>query len=913
MDKVTQAMAINPKLILDAIRVLLEPGQVTELRALDVSTRAYPRPHIVSGYFDDPAKLAAEAAKVAPFAMGTYIIPNQVNPALLARANNRSRNVGDKDPLTTDKEIQRRCYFMIDCDPVRPAGISSTEAEHDAALARAQEIRDTLTGLGWPEPIQADSGNGGHLLYRIDLSNDEETRKLLECALKVLAFRHSDPAITLDQTVFNASRIWKLYGTPAAKGDDVPDRPHRIARLLHVPNERKVVPQSLIEALAARLPKQDSPRDDGRTGHREGIDLAEWIAEHNLEVIGPRDWEKGKLWIFPVCPWDDAHRNRSAYLIQFSNGGIAAGCHHNGCAGKGWPDLRDVTEPGWQDGQAEVGRGAEATPRQGARGPSQAEVLVELASETDRFHDPTRDAYARVLVGSHHELFPVKSRDFRLWLLQLFYERSRKVPNAESLSVALNQIEASAQFDGECRKVYLRVAPGDDGTIYVDLADPLWRVVRVAANGWDILTDSPVMFRRSAVMQPLPEPTHGGRLDDLRSFVNVRSEADWALVKGWLTHTFTTEGAKAILALEGEQGTAKSTVERVLQRLIDPAWPDLRRPPRDERDLAIAARSSWLVAYDNVSEIAPWLSDSLCSLATGRGFGTRQLWSDFDEALFQAKRSVVMNGIEPFIIRGDLADRAVRVVCPMIDDRKRQDEASFWRDFDDQWPGIFGALLDRVAGALRELPNVTLSRLPRMADFALFAVAAERGSGDKPAFLSAYQRLRGDSHLQAIEASLVGPVLLRFFVDLKNELWEGTATELLKSLSLLARESDTKQKEWPKTGRALSGELRRLAPALRSLGHMVTFLGNRGKNRARLIRLVPKLGGKARSHRSDITSSTALHADNGPHPISDQQGANGANGVNDVNGVIRAVSEAGVNEDGPGMTDNDWAELLGPS
>jgi hypothetical protein len=214
--------------ILRTCQALFAPGQVAELRALDAVTREWRRPHTVSGYFDDWDKLAAAALDIR--ARGIYVTLNPVNPALLARALNRLRDINSGEPATGDGDIVARRWLPIDCDPVRPTGISATDAEHDLALARAREIRAYLQAQGWPEPLLADSGNGAHLLYRVDLPADDGG--LVAGALAALAFRFSDALVIVDEKNFNPARIWKLYGTVAAKGDATPERPHRLSRLV---------------------------------------------------------------------------------------------------------------------------------------------------------------------------------------------------------------------------------------------------------------------------------------------------------------------------------------------------------------------------------------------------------------------------------------------------------------------------------------------------------------------------------------------------------------------------------------------------------------------------------------------------------------------------------------------------------
>jgi hypothetical protein len=244
----------------------------------------------------------------------------------------------------------RRRWILIDCDPVRPSGISSTDAEHGAALARARTIRDALVADGWPSAgiVLADSGNGGHVLARVDLPNDKESFTLVQRALKALALFFDDERVKVDVSVANAGRITKLYGTLVRKGDNLPERPHRRSRLLEVPSPIVVVPRTCVEALAATLPKLPE-RLAPTTKASATSDLRGWISKHNVPVVREADWEKGHKYILNPCPWNPDHTNDSAFILQFDGGGIDAGCRHNGCADHDWHSLRDLYEPGWRE------------------------------------------------------------------------------------------------------------------------------------------------------------------------------------------------------------------------------------------------------------------------------------------------------------------------------------------------------------------------------------------------------------------------------------------------------------------------------------------------------------------------------------------------------------------------------------
>ena len=222
-----------------ALNILFEPGQVVELRALDVSSPSYKYSHTESGYFDDLDKCTAAAASVAPYAKGVYVVLNPFNPALLARSSNKLRALQKSDPSTADSDITRRRWLLIDCDPKRPSGISASEEEKQYSHVVAGGVREVLNGGGWPAPILADSGNGYHLLYRVDQPANDNG--LIKNCLAALADLWDDDRISIDQTVFNPARISKLYGTIARKGDNVPDRPYRLSRILEVPEPLEVV------------------------------------------------------------------------------------------------------------------------------------------------------------------------------------------------------------------------------------------------------------------------------------------------------------------------------------------------------------------------------------------------------------------------------------------------------------------------------------------------------------------------------------------------------------------------------------------------------------------------------------------------------------------------------------------------
>lgn len=366
---------------------LFAPGTVAEMRILNT-----PRDGTVSGYFDSPQPFVKAAAAWSGKAPAVYCTLNPCTPALLARAANRLKT--RVKTTTADHDIVRRVWLPLDFDPVRPADISSTDVEHATALERTAACTTWLRERGWPQPVRADSGNGGHALYQIDLPNDDASRTLLKTCLEVLALYFTDGAVSLDVSVFNAARIWKCYGTMACKGDNVPERPHRLAHILDVPPTLSCVTRDQLDALAALLPAPPTTTPKRGTTH-DAFDLRQWIATHGLSVAKEGVWQQtGYRWELNPCPWNSAHTNGAAFVVQFASGAIAAGCHHNGCQGNDWHALRDLYEPGWQTRRVTVNgttqqAGAEPTAHNGTQpqgGPALTPRNVADTLFTDTFN-----------------------------------------------------------------------------------------------------------------------------------------------------------------------------------------------------------------------------------------------------------------------------------------------------------------------------------------------------------------------------------------------------------------------------------------------------------------------------------------------------------------------------------------------
>ena len=342
-------MQVNKDEIERALRLWFQPGDVFEIRALEASTHAYFRDHVESGYFDYAhINMVANALANITKAKGCYVTVNPVKPELLNRAVNRIRPAG-REPTTADGDVVCRRWLLVDCDAKRVSGIPSSDAEHEAAHKKAMEIRDGFASMGWPEPIVTDSGNGAQLMYRVELPTADGG--LIHEVLKNIAVVSSD-AVDVDITVHNPSRIWRLPGTMNCKGDSTDERPHRLARILSVPEEIKVVTEDQLRAACAASTPAPAPVSTPPpvVEYHESFNLDDWISKHCTGISGPMPWKGGRKWVFDVCPFHAEHTNKSAVITQLENGAISFTCHHNSCAGNDWKKLREMLDPAHESG-----------------------------------------------------------------------------------------------------------------------------------------------------------------------------------------------------------------------------------------------------------------------------------------------------------------------------------------------------------------------------------------------------------------------------------------------------------------------------------------------------------------------------------------------------------------------------------
>lgn len=357
---------VDPQEVRRSIKTLIELGAVFEIRILDGVIDNPRFPATYAGYFrntDEGIVTLLKQLMTFKSFEAVYFTAQVVNPRLITRINQVLKKVG-KEESTKDSEVDRYRLLLIDVDPDRPAKTSSTDAEHDAAIRLCQAIEDYLSSKGFPLPTRGDSSNGGHLEYFIDLPNTPQNSDLIARFLKAIHAKFDKKPddgslyLKVDTTVYNASRIWKLYGTRACKGSNSPDydSPHRMARLLYVPDELVIAQKELIESIALPIEEaktsKPAPKYTGSNPQSASFDgqkfMDDFIKKYGIEVKSSEPHDGGTRYHLAACVWN-GHTDNSATLFVRSDGSLGANCNHDSCEGLGWKDFRRVFEPNAYD------------------------------------------------------------------------------------------------------------------------------------------------------------------------------------------------------------------------------------------------------------------------------------------------------------------------------------------------------------------------------------------------------------------------------------------------------------------------------------------------------------------------------------------------------------------------------------
>lgn len=454
------------------------------------------------------------------------------------------------------------------------------------------------------------------------------------------------------------------------------------------------------------------------------------------------------------------------------------------------------------------------------KGPTQAQALVSMAEDTYRLiraDDGRSYAVPRIGAPIAVPLASKSENSLRARLAASLHRQTGQVASSSALSDAITVLMGEASELEPC-PVWLR-AGRDKDTIIIDMGTATGQCITITADGWSIQTDSPVMFRRSELTHPLVHPARSGTLDGIRDLVNL-AEDDFRLTIAWVVAAYFTGIPHPILLVQGEQGTAKSSLIRTLLSLIDPQPAAERTPPRDQREWAIFARASWAFSFDNITDIPAWLSNALCKGVTGDAVLQRVLHSDEDIGVYSFQRVIALTTIAiRHEIAGDLTDRMLLIEPDVI--TRRRTEAEIRHARDAALPAALAAVLDLVSGVLRELPGADVADAPRMADFARVLAALDAVTGWDT--LASYRAKVAALAVSLIEGNTFAYAIYKLATSpspggLDPAPWEGTAAQLLDRLRQICADTRMPAADLPEDVRAVGKRVREIAPSLRKAG-----------------------------------------------------------------------------------------------
>ncbi len=459
-----------------------------------------------------------------------------------------------------------------------------------------------------------------------------------------------------------------------------------------------------------------------------------------------------------------------------------------------------------------------------------AKVLIDLAlKHCTLFHDERGDGYAVTTHNDIRRTLKLRGKDFRRWLSGSYYTATKKAANNEAISTAMSVLEAKATFDSPQYELSNRFAMRDSA-IYIDMVDAYWRVIKITAEGWEIMDKPPVLFRRYSHQKPLPDPVRGGKLSDLHRHLAIKSEEDKRLIEAWLVASAFPNSPRPAPTFHGPQGASKTTSARILKSITDPSVTESVDLGKSPSDLAQILDHHGVPCFDNLTSIPAWAADMLCRAVSGGAFSKRELYSDDSDVLMIFRRPIIITGINIPTHAPDLLDRLLLIELERIPPEQRMDEATFWKGFDADCPGLFGALLDGIAGALKYLPDIKLDRMPRMADFARVACAyAEHTGVGAKTMLDIIMQHTSRQTQEVVDADPVATAIIDLIKERRK--WEGTASELLKLLN--GSQPPHRPDGWPKQANGLTRKLNVLHSTLNEVGISI----RRHKNGERLLTL----------------------------------------------------------------------------
>lgn len=443
---------------------------------------------------------------------------------------------------------------------------------------------------------------------------------------------------------------------------------------------------------------------------------------------------------------------------------------------------------------------------------NQADRLIDYALEsgTELFDDQSGAPHALI----DGEAVPLNTGAYK-WLRTLMWDREGISVGGEALKTATGTLAAFASTGGKVRELHTRSA-FHEGAVYYWLDKG--QVVRIDRDGWRRDEDPPVVFRTVPNLKPLPDPEPGGSLDQLEELVNLKTDRDRRLLKAYAATVALPHVARPILQTTGVMGSGKTTASRVIKRTFDPTAPETVRI--DPRDFLQKASHCYIAMLDNQNSLPEWAVDTLCRLVTGEGDSKRALYTDDEDVVYEMRRAVLLNGINPPTDRGDAQDRTLPVELERIPDRERRSEEELWEAFDKGRGRLLGAAFDALSGAIRARETLNLYKRPRLADWGEYAAGVYEALGwGSDLFLEDWEGVVRTQNQATVDGSPVAQVIVAFMENRGG--YEGVASDLHAKLEARAEELNIdvkRDKAWPKSPSWLWRRMKDVLPVLAALG-----------------------------------------------------------------------------------------------
>ncbi len=462
------------------------------------------------------------------------------------------------------------------------------------------------------------------------------------------------------------------------------------------------------------------------------------------------------------------------------------------------------------------------------------EILIDCTTSWETWRCPLGKSFVSFEANGHIEHHGVRDNTTALKLQLEYYKSTGTAAKKSNIDECLDNLEAKALFENRVYRTAIRVAEWE-GSIYHDLGNDKWEAIKITADGYNLvdskeLSQTGFRFLRKQAMLPLPYPQEAStNLQELFAICGIQDQANQILLSGILIQGINPNGPYPICVIRGTQGTGKSTLSRMIRRIIDPNQAEIRSLPNEEDHFGIQCENSHFSVFDNVStqDLPRWFYDTCCRLATGAGASKRALYKNNDEVIRNICRPLLINGIDDMVARGDFLERAVIIELKPIDPGRRKTQREIEEAFGEAHPRLLGALYHLTSSALANRNKVRLKELPRMADFCQWITACEDALQWEPGTFARTLKANSlDMNDLALESSSLGSAIRKALpLGIEStkdaDLEYKSANEILKVLSRY--NEDPNDRTFPKTGAALSRQLKRLVPLLNHEGYEVEF------------------------------------------------------------------------------------------